>query len=98
LREQVIEDTLRGVAEAKRAWTDHGMIEDVSAGLDAVSAPVSIVVGSRDMVEHETALRKVFGRFLPQATFRLLEGIGHLSPLEAPDEVADAYVNLLARL
>jgi pimeloyl-ACP methyl ester carboxylesterase len=98
LREQVIEDTLRGDPEAKRAWTDRGMIDDVSAGLDAVTVPVSIVVGSCDKVEHESALRQVFGRFLPQATFELLEGIGHLSPLEAPDELADACVNQLSRI
>jgi len=53
LSEQVIEDTLHGAPEAKRVWTDHGMIEDVSAGLDAVTIPVSILVGSRDRVEHE---------------------------------------------
>jgi pimeloyl-ACP methyl ester carboxylesterase len=98
LREQVIEDTLHGAPEAKRAWTDRGMIEDVSAGLDAVSIPVSILVGSRDRVEHESALREVFGRLLPQASIRVLEGIGHLSPLEAPGELADACSNLLAGL
>ena len=38
------------------------MIEDVSAGLDVVTIPVSIVVGSRDRVERESALREVFGR------------------------------------
>jgi pimeloyl-ACP methyl ester carboxylesterase len=74
------------------------MIEDVSAGLDAVTVPVSIVVGSRDRVEHESALRQIFDRLLPQATVRVLEGIGHLSPLEAPDEVADACAELLAGL
>ena len=90
LREQVIEDTLRGGPEAKRVWTDRGMIEDVSAGLDVVTIPVSIVVGSRDRVERESALREVFGHLIPQATVRALEGIGHLSPLEAPGELADA--------
>jgi hypothetical protein len=59
---------------------------------------VSILVGSRDKVEHETAVREVFGGFLPQGTFRVLKGIAHPSPLEAPDELAGACVNLLARL
>ena len=98
LREPVIEDTLRGAPEAKRAWTERGMIEDVSPGLDAVTIPVSILVGSCDRVEHESALREVFGRLLPQATVRVLEGIGHLSPLEAPGELADVCANLLAGL
>jgi 3-oxoadipate enol-lactonase len=96
LRVQVIEDTLRDAPEAKRAWTDRGMIEDVSGGIDAVTIPVSILVGSRNQVEHESALREVFCGFLPQATVRVLEGIGHLSPLEAPGDLADACSKLLA--
>ena len=79
---------LEGAADAKLAWTESGMIEDISAGLDAVSVPVTVVIGDRDQIEHEAALRGIFGRFLPHATFRVLKGIGHLSPLEAPDAIA----------
>ena len=98
LREQVIEDTLRGAPAAKRAWTDSSMIEDVSRGLGAVTIPVMVAVGDRDQVEHETALREIFARFLPHATFRVLKGVGHLSPLEAPDAVAEACTDLLRRV
>jgi pimeloyl-ACP methyl ester carboxylesterase len=95
LREQVIEDTLRGAPEAKSAWTERGMLEDVTKGLDAVRLPVTMLVGDRDQVEHEDTLKEVFARFLPQATFRQLRGVGHLSPLEAPDAVAGACNSLL---
>jgi pimeloyl-ACP methyl ester carboxylesterase len=98
LREQVIEDTLRGAAGAKRAWTERNMIEDVSAGLSVVTVPATVVIGDRDQVEHELALRETFARFLPQATFRVLQGIGHLSPLEAPKELAEACNALLKGL
>jgi hypothetical protein len=50
-----------------------------------VEAASLVVVGDRDQVEHEDTLKEVFARFLPQATFRRLRGVGHLSPLEAPD-------------
>jgi pimeloyl-ACP methyl ester carboxylesterase len=56
-REQVIEDTLRGAPAAKRAWTEHNMIEDVSAGLPAVTLPVMVVIGDLDQVEHELVAR-----------------------------------------
>jgi len=98
LREQVIEDSLRGAPGANRAWTERNMIEDISAGLSAVTVPVTVVIGDRDQVEHEAALREVFGHFLPQAAFRVLKGVGHLSPLEAPNEVADGCTELLKRL
>jgi pimeloyl-ACP methyl ester carboxylesterase len=98
LRDQVIEDTLRGAPEAKSAWTERGMIEDVTIGLNAVKIPVVVVVGDRDQVEHESALREVFARYLPQANFVALQGIGHLSPLQAPDALADACQSLLHAL
>jgi hypothetical protein len=41
------------------------MIEDVSAGLAAVTVPVTIVIGDRYQVEHETALRAVGRGLLP---------------------------------
>jgi pimeloyl-ACP methyl ester carboxylesterase len=48
LREQVIEDTLAGAPWAKQAWTERGMIEDVSGRLAGVIVPVIVVVGDRD--------------------------------------------------
>jgi hypothetical protein len=74
IREQVIEDTLRGASAAKRVWAERGMIEEI-AGLPVVMVPVTVVVVDRDQVEHEPALRKTFARFLSQATFRVLKGI-----------------------
>ena len=97
-RERVIEDTLRGAPGAKREWTERGMIEDVSTGLEAVTVPTIVVIGDRDRVEHESALRQAFGRFLPHATFRVLAGVGHLSPLERPSELAAACLDLLTAL
>ena len=98
LREKVIEDTLRGAPQAKPAWTQHNMIADVSDGLDGVAVPVSVVIGDRDQVERETTVRAVFSRLVPHATSHVLGDVGHLSPLEAPREVADACIRLLARV
>jgi pimeloyl-ACP methyl ester carboxylesterase len=97
-RERVIEDTLRGATGAKREWAERGMIEDISSGLEASIIPTLIVIGDRDRVEHESALRQAFGRFLPHQTFRVLAGVGHLSPLERPGELAVACLDLLACL
>jgi len=73
------------------------MIEDVSDGL-SVTLPVTVVIGDRDQVEHEPALRQTLARLLPQASFRVLKGVGHLSPLEAPNKLADACTALLKSL
>jgi hypothetical protein len=66
-REWMIEDTLRGEPGDKRGWTERGMIEDVSTGLEAVTVPTMVVIGDRGQVEHESALRQAFGHFLPHA-------------------------------
>jgi pimeloyl-ACP methyl ester carboxylesterase len=95
LREQVIADTLAGHPEAKRAWTERGMTQDISAGLDRVTLPVQVVVGDRDKVERLEDLRAAFAHRLPQARFTALGGVGHLSPLEAPSAVADACAAML---
>jgi pimeloyl-ACP methyl ester carboxylesterase len=74
------------------------MIEDVTAGLDGLKVPTMVVIGDRDQVEHEEALREIFARFLPQTTFKALKGIGHLSPLEAPEALAEACKSFLQTL
>ncbi len=98
LREQVVADTLAGHPDAKQAWTQKGMLQDISAGLNRVTLPVEIVVGDRDQVERDEDLRVAFASFLPQAGFTVLSGVGHLSPLEAPDAVADACTAMLRDL
>jgi hypothetical protein len=35
------EDTLRSAPDAKHAWTERGMIQNVTAGLDAVRLPLT---------------------------------------------------------
>lgn len=97
-REQVIEDTLRGDPPAKRIWPAQGMIDDISTGLDEVTIPVNIVVGDCDQVEKESSLREAFDQLLPQTNYRVLKGIGHLSPLEAPDKIAQACTAMLVKL
>ena len=89
-REQVVEDTLGGAAEAKRAWPEHGMTADISGEAARISVFVCVVVGSADTVESERSLRAAFAKVVPGAEFIVLPGVGHLSPLEAPAEVAAA--------
>jgi pimeloyl-ACP methyl ester carboxylesterase len=97
-REQVIEDTLAGHPEAKRAWTERGMLEDIGAHSQTITVPLLVVVGDRDKVEKEDSLRAAFGRRVPPAHMAVLPGVGHLSPLEAPDALAKALQPFLTAL
>ncbi len=96
LHEQVIADTLRGEAGAKRAWLHHGMTQDISAGLEGFTLPVDVLIGEHDQIEREAVLRPALSRLLPQATFTIVPEMGHLLPLEAPEAVALACDRMLS--
>ena len=98
LHEQVIGDTLRGEAGAKRAWPGRGMAQDVSAGLEGVTLPVDVLIGGHDQIEREAVLRPALSRLLPQATFAIVPEVGHLLPLEAPEAIALACERMLSAL
>lgn len=99
LREQVIEDSLRGARAAKLAWPMHTSREDITAQVGAIDVPVLVVSGALDRVDPVAILQAELLTRVPSATLQVLPGIGHLSPLEAPRQVAqriDAFVTRLA--
>ena len=60
---------------------------DLRRGLPSIKAPTRLLVGEEDYatpVAMATALRDA----IPRATLRVLKGARHLTPLEAPDDVA----------
>jgi pimeloyl-ACP methyl ester carboxylesterase len=95
IREQVIEDTLRGSQQAKCAWTQHNMMADVSKGLDAVTIPVSVVVGDRDQVEVQETLRTVIARFIPMRVFECFAALDTYLRLRLPMESQTLVSNCL---
>jgi pimeloyl-ACP methyl ester carboxylesterase len=90
LREQVIEDTLCGAAGAKQAWPEVGMVQDITGQASKIAVPVHVIVGGADNIESEASLRKAFASVVPQAEFVVLDGVGHLAPLEATAELVAA--------
>lgn len=97
-RLQVTEDSLGGAEAAKITWVSQGMALDISKQAASITVPVCVVVGSADQVEKEAALREALLSLVPHARFKTIEGLGHLSPLEGPDEVAMAISGFLADL
>lgn len=88
LREQVIADSLRGAPQAKVAWPEVAMREDISGQVGAINVPVLVLAGERDQVDSvETLQRELLPR-IAGARLQVLPGVGHLSPLEAPSALA----------
>jgi pimeloyl-ACP methyl ester carboxylesterase len=51
IREQIIEDTLKGAAPAKYAWPEKGLLEDISSAVRDICVPTLILAGENDQVE-----------------------------------------------
>ncbi len=88
LRDQVIADSLAGATAAKESWPGSAISEDVSADLARIDVPVLVIGGEKDKVDDVEMLRGLVLPSLPNATLTVIPGVGHLIPLEAPEELA----------
>ena len=98
LREQVIDDTLGGAPAAKVAWTQEGMTLDITGLVGNINVPTTVILGDADKVETEPLLRRELASRIKDTEFIILPGVGHLSPLEAPSELAAAITKAVARI
>lgn len=76
-------------ADSYRAQLLAGATHDAQARVSGLKMPVLILQGDQDLVvpPENAALLKAR---IPQAQVRMVEGAGHLLPVERPEEVADA--------
>lgn len=95
-REQVIADSLRGAPQAKAAWPRTAMLEDITDDVRSINVPVLVIAGELDKVDRVETLQKELLPRIAGARLQVLPGIGHLSPLEAPEAVAAAIEKFVA--
>jgi uncharacterized protein (TIGR02246 family) len=95
-REQVVEDSLKGAPQAKAAWPEIAMREDITAAVETIDVPTIVISGELDQVDRIGTLQAELLPRVPHAAMHILPGIGHLSPLEAPAEVAQIMASFLA--
>lgn len=96
LRRQVIEDSVGGATAAKHYWPAGAISEDISADLGRINVPVLVIGGEKDKVDSVELLENVVIPSLPGAQLTVIPGVGHLSPLETPGEVASRIDTFLA--
>lgn len=88
VRSAVIEDSLSGAAAARTEWPLHGIAENITTAAERISVDTTVITSGRDVVEPVDVLREHLLPFMPGARLRVLDGPGHLTPLEAPELLA----------
>ncbi|KAF4442042.1 alpha beta-Hydrolase [Fusarium acutatum] len=84
----IVEDMLKGSPSAKAAWPRYAMNEDILELAKRISIPSIIIAGGKDQVEPVARVKTEVSGNISVAEFLVLEEIGHLALLEAPEEVA----------
>jgi pimeloyl-ACP methyl ester carboxylesterase len=87
-RQQVIEDSLKAAPQAKAAWPNVAMREDITEAVASIDVPTIVISGELDQVDRVATLQAELLPRIPHAAMHVLPGTGHLSPLEAPAKVA----------
>jgi pimeloyl-ACP methyl ester carboxylesterase len=74
------------------------MTLDISDIVGNINVPTTVIVGDADKVETEPLLRREFVPRISGTEFIVLPGVGHLSPLEAPSELAAAITTAISKI
>jgi pimeloyl-ACP methyl ester carboxylesterase len=91
----LVADMLRGNEWARKAWPAYAMAEDISGIIASIPFPILILAAEEDMVEPlERVKHEVCSRF-PGAKLQVLPESGHLSPLDAPEAMANHLLTFL---
>lgn len=89
-------DVARGSRAAWVAWLRHGSREDWAERVGLLRTPTLVVAGRGDPALGPDTQRRLVLPHLAQARLEVIEGAGHLLPLERPEAVAGLIAGLLA--
>jgi len=90
-----LEAALRGrEAAARLLWNPHAQYRKLTGRLHRITAPTLVVWGAQDRLL-PLALGEAYHRGIAGSRLLVLEGCGHLPPLEQPDRFAAAVLDFL---
>ena len=101
-RPEVAEQVLGWVRDAppvSAAWAQRAMADrpDSMETLRAITVPAVVIVGTEDVLSPPSDA-EAMAAALPDAPLVVIDGVGHLTPVEAPVAVAEALDGLLSRV
>ena len=95
----LVRDWVRDAPPASAAFAQRAMAArpDSFDTLRSMQVPAVVVVGAEDVLTPPTEANEMVG-VLADGELTTLDGVGHLSPVEAPTEVADVLEGLMRRV
>jgi len=84
----LVQDMLKGNEFARAVWPEYGMSESILEEAKKIRVPVLVIGGEQDRVEPVERLRKEVLGNIEGAEIVIVNGKGHLLPVEAPEEIA----------
>ena len=90
-----VAEALRMASPRTVAWAQRAMAgrPDARATLSVLECPVLVIMGDEDTISPRSE-QDLIVRAAPRATLHVIPGAGHLTPLEAPGEVAAALASI----
>lgn len=90
LKAQVVSDSRSSAPDARTEWPLRGIGQNITTLTRLIDVPVLVIAGEHDHVEPVEVLRQHLLPYLTSAEFAVIPDAGHLVPLEAPRELAEA--------
>lgn len=90
-------DSVQRVHQASYEMTlEASVAQDRAAPIEQITVPTLVITGDEDKV-YPPAMAKDIARRIPGAELVTMQGVGHLSNLEQPDEFNQAVLDFLIR-
>jgi len=86
--ELLVSDAIRGSVAGRTAWGRETSLEDITDAVAYISVPTIVISGEHDKIDTVENLKRELLPRIPGAVLRVIPDLGHLSLLEAPQEIA----------
>ena len=93
--DSAVDDVLRASTQAWRTWLNQGSRENLADEVGVLHLPTLVLSGGEDEALGPEAQTRLMTPHLAHARFEIIDGAGHLLPLEAPERVAGLIVRHL---
>lgn len=98
LPEFVVEDMVKANKWAREAWPMYAMEEDISEQVVRITVSATVVGAGKDPIEPVERIKSEVCDRIVGSELHLLPESGHLSPLDAPEEVTALILSCMSRL